>query len=90
MMLSSFEIVLLFGIFFLVSFIFMMFGQGGGAVYVPMLLAFGVPFYKAAATSQVLILAATLSALLVFQRARMIDWALVILVEPPTKITSST
>ena len=86
MMLSPLEIALLFGAFFLVSFVFMMFGQGGGAIYVPMLLAFGLPFYKAAATSQVLILAATLSALLVFQRAKMIDWGLVLLVEPPTNL----
>lgn len=84
--LSPVEIGILFATFFLVSVIFMVFGQGGGAVYVPMLLAFGVPFYKAAATSQVLILAATLSAMLVFQKARLIDWGLAMLVEPPTNL----
>ncbi len=85
-MLSPLKITLLFLSFFVVSVIFMMFGQGGGAIYVPMLLAFGVPFYKAAATSQVLILAATLSAFFVFQRAKLIDWVLVLLVEPPTNL----
>ncbi len=76
----------LFGVFFAVSVIFMMFGQGGGAIYVPMLLAFGLPLYKAAATSQVLIIAATLSAMFVFHKAKMIDWWLALIVEPPTNL----
>ncbi len=80
------KIAILFAAFFLVSVVFMMFGQGGGAIYVPMLLAFGLPMYKAAATSQVLIIAATLSAMLVFQKAKMIDWWLTLIVEPPTNL----
>ncbi len=77
---------ILFAAFLLVSVLFMMFGQGGGAVYVPLLLAFGIPLYRAAAVSQVLIIAATLSAMLVFQKARMIDWWLALIVEPPTNL----
>ncbi len=80
------QIGILFAVFFVVSAIFMMFGQGGGAIYVPMLLAFGLPLYKAAATSQVLIIAATLSAMLVFHKAKMIDWWLALIVEPPTNL----
>ena len=80
------QMVVLGCVFFVVSVIFMMFGQGGGAIYVPMLLAFGLPLYKAAATSQVLIMAATLSAMLVFQKAKMIDWWLTLIVEPPTNL----
>lgn len=86
MELASGQLVLLFVAFFLVSVIFMMFGQGGGAIYVPLLLAFGIHLYRAAATSQVLIMTATLSAILVFQRAKMIDWLLVLLIEPPTNL----
>lgn len=86
MMLGWAQIGMLFAVFFLVSVIFMMFGQGGGAIYVPMLLAFGLPLYKAAATSQVLIIAATLSAMLVFQKAHLIDWWLAFIVEPPTNL----
>lgn len=73
-------------VFFLVSITFMMFGQGGGAVYVPMLLAFGLPLYSCAATSQVLIVIATISALLVFQKAGLVDWSLALIVEPPTNL----
>lgn len=80
------QVALLCGIFFIVSVIFMMFGQGGGAVYVPMLLAFGLPLYRCAATSQVLIIVATISALLVFQKAGFVDWSLALIVEPPTNL----
>jgi uncharacterized membrane protein YfcA len=80
------QIIVLFCVFFLASIVFMMFGQGGGAVYVPMLLAFGLPLYRCAATSQVLILAATISALLVFQKAGLVDWSLAFIVEPPTNL----
>ena len=80
------QIVLLCAVFFAVSVIFMMFGQGGGAVYVPMLLAFGLPLYRCAATSQVLIIVATVSALLVFHKAGLVDWTLALIVEPPTNI----
>jgi uncharacterized membrane protein YfcA len=80
------QIVLLCAVFFIVSVIFMMFGQGGGAIYVPMLLAFGLPLYRCAATSQVLIIVATLSALLVFHKAGFVDWTLALIVEPPTNL----
>jgi len=85
-MLELGQVSALLAVFFLVSVIFMMFGQGGGAIYVPMLLAFSFPLYKAAATSQVLIIAATLSAMLVFRKAHLIDWWLALIVEPPTNL----
>ena len=80
------QIVLLCAVFFIVSVVFMVFGQGGGAVYVPMLLAFGLPLYRCAATSQALIIVATVSALLVFHKAGFVDWTLALIVEPPTNL----
>jgi uncharacterized protein len=79
-------LVILFFVFLVVSAVFSMFGQGGGAFYVPMLLALSVPMYVAATTSQVLIMAVSLSSMLVFARARTVDWKLVLLIEPPTNI----
>ena len=79
-------LILLFFIFLAVSTIFSMLGQGGGAFYVPMLLAVSVPFYVAAATSQVLIMVVSLSSMLIFAKARMLDWKLVLLIEPPTNL----
>jgi hypothetical protein len=83
------SVQLLIGLFFLfltVSAVFSMFGQGGGAFYVPMLLALSVPVYVAATTSQVLIMVVSFSSLLVFARARTVDWKLVLFIEPPTNI----
>ncbi len=80
------QIILLCAVFFIVSVIFMMFGQGGGAVYVPILLTFGMPLYSSAATSQFLIIAATVSAVLVYQKAGLVDWPLALIVEPPTNL----
>jgi len=79
-------LILLFFVFLVVSAIFSMLGQGGGAFYVPMLLAVSVPFYVAATTSQVLIIVVSLSSMLIFAKARMLDWKLVLLIEPPTNI----
>ena len=79
-------LVLLFFIFLVVSAVFSMLGQGGGAFYVPMLLALSVPLYVAATTSQVLIMVVSFSSMLVFAKARTVDWKLVLLIEPPTNI----
>lgn len=79
-------LIILFFVFLAVSVIFSMFGQGGGAFYVPMLLALSVPMVVAAATSQVLIMAVSFSSLLIFAKAKAVDWKLVLLIEPPTNI----
>ena len=79
-------LVTLFFIFLVVSAVFSMFGQGGGAFYVPMLLALSVPLYVAATTSQVLIMVVSFSSMLVFAKAKTVDWKLVLLIEPPTNI----
>jgi uncharacterized membrane protein YfcA len=77
---------ILFVVFLIASAAFSMLGQGGGAFYVPMLLALSVPIYIAATTSQVLIMVVSFSSALVFAKARMLDWKLVLLIEPPTNV----
>ena len=81
-------LIMLVFLFLAVSTVFSMMGQGGGAFYVPMLLAVSVPFYVAASTSQVLIVVVSLSSLLIFARHGMLDWKLVLLIEPPTNLGS--
>ncbi|NOY45510.1 MAG: sulfite exporter TauE/SafE family protein [Deltaproteobacteria bacterium] len=73
-------------IFFCVAAVFSALGQGGGAFYVPLLLAMGVPFHQAAAASQAVIVAVSVSAMLVFHRAGFLDWKLVLLIEPATNL----
>jgi len=79
-------LLLLFFLFLTASLIFSMLGQGGGAFYVPMLVALSIPFYIAATTSQVLIIVVSFSSMLVFAKARTVDWKLVLLIEPPTNL----
>ncbi len=79
-------LLFLFLLFLAVSAVFSMLGQGGGAFYVPMLLAVSVPMYVAATTSQVLIMVVSLSSVLVFAKAGRVDWKLVLLIEPPTNV----
>jgi uncharacterized membrane protein YfcA len=83
---SIYTLIILFFVFLTVSAVFSMFGQGGGAFYVPMLLALSVPMYVAATTSQVLIMVVSFSSMLIFAKARTVDWKLVLLIEPPTNI----
>jgi S1-C subfamily serine protease/uncharacterized membrane protein YfcA len=66
--------------------LFNMLGLGGGYLYVPLLLHFGVPFGTASATSLAIICAAHFSALYVFMRSRLIDYRLALVLEPLTCI----
>jgi uncharacterized membrane protein YfcA len=74
--------------FFIAAGINSMIGIGGGVLYVPILLAFGFPFYQAAAISIFIIMVLSLSASLVYYRAKLIDWKLALIIEPLTAIMS--
>jgi len=76
------EPVFMYLIFFIASGISSMIGIGGGVLYVPILLAFGFPFYQAAAISIFIIMALSISASLVYYRVQLIDWKLALLIEP--------
>ncbi len=70
------------------SALFNMLGIGGGFVYVPLLLFFGVEFHVASATSLFVIMAAHMSAFFVFLRSRLVDYKLVLVLEPVTCLGS--
>jgi len=65
-----------------------MIGIGGGVLYVPVLLAFGFPFYQAAAISIFIIMSLSISSSLVYCQAKLVDWKLILLIEPLTAIMS--
>ncbi len=70
--------ILLTGIIFLVAVVFSMLGQGGGTLYTPLQVLFGLDFHVAATTSLFLIMITSLSATLVFRKAKKVDWPLAI------------
>ena len=69
-----------------VAIVFSMLGQGGGAMYTPLQVWFGVNFHQAATTSLFLIMVISVSASLVFRKAHKIDLPLAILLESVTAI----
>ena len=79
-------IIALTAIVFAVGLIFSMFGQGGGAFFVPIMVAFGVPFHDAASTSLFVLMATSLSATWVYGRSKRIDWKLALVIDPLTDV----
>lgn len=58
-----------------------MLGIGGGVVYTPVQVFFGIGIHEAAATSLLLIIILSISATSVYRRAGMVDWAMALLLE---------
>ncbi len=85
-MILSTSLVLLSSIIFLVAVVFSMLGQGGGTLYTPVQVLFGIDFHTAATTSLFLIMVASLSATLVFRKAKKIDWSLAVVLETVTTV----
>ena len=61
-------------------------GRGGGNFYVPVLAVVGVPMHQAATTGQFILVATATAALLVFQKHKIVDWKLALVIDPPTDI----
>ena len=82
--------ILVFALFYLVMFliasVFSALGQGGGVLYTPVQLLFGIEFHTAASTSLFLIMVTSLSATLVFRKAAVVDWPLAIVLETSTTL----
>ncbi len=79
-------LVALFLIVFAVGLIFSMFGQGGGSFFVPIMVAFAIPFHEAASTSLFILTATSISATIVYARSRMVDWKLALVIDPITDV----
>lgn len=80
------KLLLLAGVFFVISVLFSMIGMGGGIVYVPILLFAGYSMKMAPGISLILIMSTSLAALLHFQKNRKVDWKLGLIIDPPTDI----
>ncbi len=77
-------------LFFLFSTFLSMVGLGGGAFYVPLLLAMHYPFPLASSTSLFLISVTGFSAFSRFQKARLVDWQLAVVMESFTSLGAFT
>jgi uncharacterized protein len=69
---------------FIIASVFSALGVGGGVLYTPVQLFFGIEFHTAATTSLFLIMVTSLSATMVFRKAAAVDWPLAIALEAST------
>ena len=77
-------LAILSAIMFVVAVLFSMLGQGGGVLYTPVQVFAGIDFHVAATTSLFLIMVVSLSATIVFRKAKRVDWPLAIVLEIAT------
>jgi len=66
---------------FINAVVFSMLGQGGGVLYTPIQVFFGIGFHVAATTSLFLIIITSLSSTLVYRKAGKVDWPLALVLE---------
>lgn len=74
------------GVFLLISTLLSSVGLGGGAFYVPLLLALGYSFQVSSSISLFLITVTGFSAFARFQRANLVDWKLAVVMDTFTDI----
>lgn len=63
-------------------------GKGGGIFYVPLLTIIGLELDDAVASSQVIIALSATASFLIFRKSKVIDWKLILIVEPFTVVFS--
>ncbi|MBK5252009.1 MAG: sulfite exporter TauE/SafE family protein [Peptostreptococcaceae bacterium] len=71
---------------FVIAIVMSMVGKGGGTFYVLVMLIFGVAMHEAATTSQLIMMATSVTAMTVFNKHKKIDWKLALVIDPPTAI----
>jgi uncharacterized protein len=71
---------------FIVASVFSALGVGGGVLYTPIQLFFGIEFHIAATTGLFLIMVTSFSATLVFHKAATVDWPLAMVLETSTTL----
>lgn len=80
------NIVIAFIVITIIGVLMSMTGRGGGNFYVPVLVGLGLKMHQAAAAGQFILLLCAASALLIFQKNKIIDWKLALIIDPPTDL----
>jgi len=71
---------------FAIGLIMTMSGRGGGNFYVPLLVIAGLGIHQAATMGQFILMIAALTGMLVFNKRKLVDWKLALVIDPPTDI----
>ncbi len=68
------------GLIFIVAVLMTMVGKGGGNFYVVILTMANIPMHQAAATGQFILFAASVAAMIIFQKNKSVSWSLAFLI----------
>ncbi|QEN07234.1 sulfite exporter TauE/SafE family protein [Oceanispirochaeta crateris] len=71
---------------FAIGLIMTMSGRGGGNFYVPLLVIAGLGMHQAATMGQFILMIAAITGMFVFNKKKMVDWKLALVIDPPTDI----
>ena len=74
------------GVVFLLAVLMTLTGRGGGNFHVMVLVLAGQAIHQAATTGQFILMLTALTGMLVFQKHKLVDWKLALVIDPPTDI----
>ncbi len=80
------NIIILMFIIFTIAVLMTMTGRGGGNFYVLILVAAGQAMHPAAASGQFILMMTAIAGMLIFQKHKLVDWKLALVIDPPTDI----
>ena len=76
------KLIIVCGIIFTIAVVMTMAGRGGGNFYVLVLVLAGLPMHQAATTGQFILFMTAFSALLIFQKNKVVSWPLAFFIGP--------
>lgn len=85
-MTSLSNIIIMSVIILLIAVSMSMVGKGGGNFYVLAMVLVGITMHTAATTSQLIMMATSITSMIVFHKHKKVDWKLALVIDPPTDI----
>lgn len=79
-------VIITFVLILLIAVTMSMVGKGGGNFYVLAMVLTGISMHHAATTSQLIMMATSVTSMIVFSRNKKVDWKLALIIDPPTDI----
>jgi len=73
-------------IIFAIAILMTITGRGGGNFYVLILVAAGQAMHQAATSAQFILILTAFAGMLIFQKNKLVDWKLALVIDPPTDI----
>jgi len=80
------DLVLISIIIFAIAVLMTMTGRGGGNFYVLVLVVAGQAMHQAATSAQFILMLTAFSGMLIFQKNKLVDWKLALVIDPPTDL----